>query len=238
MRIATPNDVARYAICPKRASHQLGQTSALPFDTHIVSDVIKAAYIYQSQRGNLPRWKHIPSWIDKYYQKALGDMLPAERYGEAKNVLQRLHTWYYGPLQTQMPGPAITNVPISVPIGNDLLFKDTIDLVHIEDEVQLCDIVEIDNIKKPNKIGIYNDMVTHARIWGFCMAARTKPDKYARIFIGPETVRPLIIGIDEEMLAKTAKIVKHILYGMAEQVDYPAFSAHCVNCPYNQRCTI
>jgi len=195
MVIVRPRNINAYSKCPKRAGYSWLDKPRLSFEGTVISNVIKAMYLYEARRECPPPWKHMPGWIDKYSGEAYCQLSPRDRYQETKNLLTRIYHWYHNYYLKNYGGAGIANVPVSIGIGNQLEFYDKIDIVGLDNKIRIFDFVEAERVKSFDTTQMYSDMLIYARIWGFCRSAETKPDEYVRLVIGPQTIKPFSLAL-------------------------------------------
>lgn len=243
MLIVEPQHVAKYSRCPRRAhmSWNLERPSNLNFEGTVIQHVIQAAHLYVSRHGKLPTWRRVVHWADLYYRRAsLDNAVPQpKQYKSAISLLNSLHGWYHHLFTPRAKGTEpLINVPIALELGHNVVYRDSIPIVIIKNDIQLVDFRQLDKPRKLGIIDVYNDILVHTRIWGFCEAAQQLPSHYIRLFIMPESIKSVKVKVTKEMLANASAISKHILTGIKDRVFYPSFSEQCVKCPFRRGCSI
>ena len=241
MRLIKPCQILKYSKCPKRSLMSWdAQEPPMSFEHTVITNIIKCAHMYRTQKGRPAWWRWIRSFAERYYQDAMVDPAvpqPTE-YKTYVSLLQSMYPWYQKIYHIEYPDEAIVNIPIWLQLGSDCVYNDTIPLIILGKEITIIDFKEVDRAEEASTISLYNDLTAHVRMWGFKQAAQVNPTRYARLFLHGQYITHQSIRITQNTLENASKICKHILTGMKEKVFYPSFSEQCINCPFNQGCTI
>jgi len=131
----------------------------------------------------------------------------------------------------------MANIPINTSY-NGQEYADVIDVLEIGHGVRIYDFTELTKDKDSTPAIIYNDIKVLARCWGFELACGITPIEYTKWTIGPRSMKPLTIKVDEKFMEKARRIIPHILTGMAKEVWYPSVSEQCNSCPHLEYCSL
>ena len=238
MRTVSPQNIEVYSRCPRRAFYGWNYArEPMSFHASVIRDVIQAIFLYMAQHEEVPSWKRTLSWIDKYVRQEAVHLESRELYEASKSTLSCLHKWYFSFLLNNYKMMGLTNVPILLELDTKLTYQDEIPFILFGDTMKVGDFKEVSSVARVTKLELYNDIELQIRIWGIYKLFNKKPRNFIRIYISSHTIQAVEIGISDQMLAKTEKMVKYILTGMRNEVWYPSFSTQCLSCPFNKDCT-
>lgn len=238
MLITTPSRIATYSRCPLRAKYSWDYKDLLGIETELLKRVVRQVYSFQMRFDKIAPWRKISGWLDKEFRD-LASQLPdiEQTYKESKNVLSRLHKWYYQYYRITNDS-VIANLPIIVRLNSYHEYHDVIDILGIKDKITIYDFDELQKEdEKPTGMMIYNDIKALARIWGLRNTKGSiQPQMYTRFFVTPRSIQEVSIQIKEETLYKADRIVRHILQGIERGAFYPSISEQCSHCPHSAEC--
>jgi hypothetical protein len=203
-------------------------------EVQLVGDVVKSAYLFSERTGRSPGWRRIVRWTER----AMRDSLADERYKEFKNILTRLHDWYFRVYEAGDESSGMINIPLSVPLGLHYTYYDQLDILGIGNKIELFDIVGADFCRPRKGQKVFNEISIHARIWGVREALKICPDVYTRIIISPKSVRARSLQVSQDSLERTGRYIKYLLTGMINNIAYPSVSEQCDSCPFLTGCSI
>jgi hypothetical protein len=234
MHSISPKDIERYTQCPKYAEFAWGVEKANSQNSLILQKTISSISLYYLRHNEPPEWRQISNWAESYLVGEVG-----EYSGEGKGLLAQLGSWYRNHYLKKECFPGYINLPIALPLGYGITYRDNIPIVGLANKIRLYDFKELTDKDKEssyNSIKLYNDLFIHIRVWGFLKKTALKPEQYIRYVIGPRSITPYRISITDPTLEKSEKMVEQVLRGVKNNVFYPSFSRECTCCPYKGQC--
>jgi hypothetical protein len=234
----SPYHLSVYSKCPNKLLY-LHKNNIYPpiiVDFEIIRDLIKRCYFFLIRFEKPPPWKFILKWTNKQIiENAKSEEVS---YKDTKNVLQKIHTWYYGYFIKDIT-PGLINIPLSIGLGSNITLYDTLDLVILKDEkLTMYDFFYSNNISNYTNLSLYNNIDVHTKIWLLYKVANIKVDYYNRIVIGKNTIKVVTIAITDSMFNKIENIIRHITSGIRDNIFYPSFSEQCNSCMFNDNCNL
>lgn len=238
MRTINARRIETYSRCPKKAQYQWNIVPEMPQVQSVISNVVKMAYLFQIRKGHFPPFRRFSKWTDQFLEQQL---IETGDYKHNKELLTILSHWYNKLYLEKYYDDGVINLPVSMNLGSQLIYHDTIDLVTLGNTTQLFDFAEVrDNkdFRAYNGTRIYNDLVAQSHIWSFWKASGLMPDYYVRLVIGPRSMRDVRIKITKKTLQKIEGYVRQITRGMQDHAFYPSFSSQCTSCAFVAQCSM
>lgn len=212
----------------------------MSLDAEVLAWVIRRVHSYHLKHEVLPEWKMIPRWIDSAYIYTIrkrGREEGTADYRETKNILIRLHKWFFD-YSASDPEPCLINLPVAVQVDNSIFYSDTIDIIGVRDNIKMFDFKEISNMSLNTVKSVYADIEAMTRIWGLKKATGIRASSYNRIYISPTSINIRTIAISNQYQEKIDKVINYLLGGISRGVFFPSFTDHCINCKYNDDCSL
>lgn len=233
-QIIYPHNLITYSKCPKRALFSWdSDPPRLPPEFDILANVIRSAYLLFSRFNKPSTWKNIPVWLDKYLLQNIG----LDDYEKTKNLLARLHGWFFNYYLGDYCFPGLINVPVRIDLDQYLSYHDSIDIVGISERIHIFDFKVIPHKYPTGVMEIYNDFTSHVKTWGFHTAMKLKPDMYTRIYLRPNSIKHTSLLINDKFLSNASKTIEHMYRGISQGIFYPSRSEQCNYCPFFDKCT-
>lgn len=232
--VVRPKNIVTYARCPNRAILSWDDSVQEDPVRKIIETIVKLSYLYLSRKSAPISWKSILSWSQSVYVQEIAK-INTNNYKDMESILSRLSHWYNNYYLRDYCTPGITNIPISIALGYSCYYRDDIPLLLNGKHLS---IVDFGMGLARNLIGsdLYNDPQAQVRLWGISQGSDLIIKEYSRFVITPTEIRPIKITIDNNLIMKNNKIIRHIVDGIRERIFYPAPSEQCNNCPYQDRC--
>jgi hypothetical protein len=236
----TARHIVLYSKCPKRcqfAWNNIPQQTPLHNATE---EIIKLAYLRYSKKNEPTPWRLLLSWTESHWVKVLGEVKTEKDYEKIKGLINKMSNWYSEFYLEKYCDPGLTNVPVTLSLGNNYYYKDSIPLLTTGSNLRIIDFLSLDDKQNPelyNGPKLYNDLLVHTRAWGFRMAAEISAAEYVRFIIGRKSISAPSISLLPKAFNKTDKYIRHILNGIKECAFFPSITSQCLTCPYKEQCS-
>ena len=232
MYVVSPAKIKSFTLCPRKTwlewNWPLPKVEGLDL---LLENIVKSAYLYHSQKGDIPPFRKISSWTMKGLQN-----LGPENY-DTEHILAVMGLWYSKYLRLCDQG--IINVPMKLSIDYSTYYNDTIPIVSVGKQARLHDFVHL--TKTPGSYSmknLSNDIEVQARIWGFWKATDILPVEYVRWIHSPNTIKVVQMPVHEYNMPRYSKYMKQIIRGLKDSSFYCAFNEQCYNCVHKTTCML
>jgi hypothetical protein len=237
-RLVRPHQLVAYSRCPRRCLYTWRDKPKVARETVIVSDVIKHSCLFASRKQRLIPWRHIPPLLDKIITEHMLDSTEGKMY---EHLLTQLHRWYHTYYIKEPNFNSVVNLPIVLPLGQNVIYCDMLDIVRIEDSgTTLLDFRRIlpKNFPSSSPVEVFDDLSIHIRSWGFWKASGVIPEHYTGVILAGTRVKMLSVSLGRVILERAERICRQILAGIKDEVYYPSRSEQCISCPHQNICSL
>jgi hypothetical protein len=238
--IVNANHIDAYTRCPRFTKNEWESicTKRLSPAAAAIRQLVQFVYTTHYQTQKPVPWSAITEQLNNFMIEQMITDPSREDYLQAVSFLDKLSIWYHQYYLAKECIPGLINMPTYMNLGHQVIIKESIDVVLITDKIKLIDFADIDRLDHANGSLLYNDWVMQVKAWAFWRATETKPTHYARIYIGEQSVKEVIIQLNDEMFRRTEQVIRYLLTGIKDQIFYPSFSRQCTKCKYCVDCAI
>jgi hypothetical protein len=216
----------------------MGWNDPYPTDParNLIENIIKLAYLYLSRKESPAPWKYILSMSQTIYLTEISK-IDKSNYKDMEGILTRLSYWHSNYYLKDYCIPGITNIPVTMALGYSYYYRDTIPILLSGEHLSIVDFGLAEFNDWLSGLYIYNDIEAQARIWGVSQATDLIVKEYIRFLITPKEIKPVKITIDNNLIMKNNKRLRHIIDGIRNDITYPIRTKECESCPYSKRCS-
>jgi len=236
MLIIKPWNIEAYTKCPKRAYFSWNTLFKKNANLEVITRAIKKTYSTHAKRQLPLSWRAVSQFTTSAINEQVAAIEKGTSYGAPSNSITKMGTWHERYYKNAYCYEGLVNFPIYLGIDNSHVFKDTIDVVTIENGVRLYDFKEIPNLATLLAKEAHSDIITLSRIWGFYQHTQMVPVEYIRFTVTKKTLKAVVIKVDQKLLDKATRIVGQLLQNIRHDVFYPSESKDCAECPYLNKC--
>lgn len=234
--IISPFDLLLYSKCPmywyyERLSGSVYINHPLRSITQILTQVMEIAYTTEAQSNTITSWKMLRSRTgDIIYRLAKkGVEIPKD----LDEILSPIYDWYYRYYLNKKEWIiGLPNIPLELPIGNNILLRDRVPVMLLdkEDRLAVFDFVDEEYTQNINR-----DLIFLTRIW-LLSKVWNIPKKYVRFRVRKKNIISDTIFLDREKIDKHLNMITIILNNIKNAAIYPSITEQCSTCKWSKKC--
>lgn len=220
MRIISPYDIAEYPIDSKeivQSKTPIQQSNSLIIQ--LIINVIKEVHLTQTRINRVLIRSEFLKTIDKCKRQMILDGYNIiDLYTKTTDALFLLDDWYVNIYLNILPYNGITNLKLIIPLSNQDIFQDHLDLVLIDnnEKVHLIEIVDWNNAKPYQKTNRY----INARLWALYTLSGVVPETYRTLSVRDNYISISTSNINRHKIFNSFKGTEYLIYGIMQKVIF------------------